>query len=189
VHRHDEAFELFHLQLTTQGQRCPTLALFVHCSSPDLTGLIRSGFSALEAYPAFRKLRVSFGCFPPVNLRSRLAAGMPDEPAPEIPRRSQRHKTLKSGRIEFNGTFSTFDVTIKDMSETGVKLKLSTTFIVPPTFQLLILNTNTGISERRTCETRWQRGDLLGARFIDAPEDAPANLARAATLRRQPPQV
>jgi hypothetical protein len=113
---------------------------------------------------------------------------MPDEPAPETPRRSQRIKTLKSGRIEFNGTFSTLDVTIKEMSETGARLKLSTTFIVPPTFQLLILNTNTGIRERRSCETRWQRGDLVGARFIDPSEIAPASSARAATLRRQPPQ-
>jgi hypothetical protein len=113
---------------------------------------------------------------------------MPDEPAPETPRRSQRIKTLKSGRIEFNGTFSTFDVTIREMSETGAKLKLSTTFVVPPTFQLLILNTNTGIRERRSCETRWQRGDLVGARFIDPSEIAPASPARAATLRRQPPK-
>ncbi len=112
---------------------------------------------------------------------------MPEEPAPETPRQSRRLKTLKSGRIEFNGIFSTIDVTIKDMSETGVKLKLSTIFVVPQTFQLLILHTNTGSSERRNCEIRWQRGDLVGARFIDASEIAPDSPASTAT-RRDPPQ-
>lgn len=84
---------------------------------------------------------------------------------PESPRSFQRQRTLKGARIELDGS-KTYDVMIRDMSEGGVKLKLAAPFSVPAEFILIILNPNTGISEERTCQTRWQRGDQVGAKFI-----------------------
>lgn len=109
------------------------------------------------------------------------------DPAPELPRASPRHRTLKAARIVFNSDFSSFDAVIRDMSEGGVRLKLGTPFIVPHLFELVILNSNTGVPERRTCETRWQRGDQVGARFVSArAEAAPPSAPAAPTLRRKP---
>lgn len=107
------------------------------------------------------------------------------EPAPEVPRNSPRQRTLKGARIVCAGS-QTFDVTIRDMSEGGVKLKLGSPFAVPPTFTLVILNPNTGISDKRSCETRWQRGDQIGARFIEALPEKVAPVLQAPSLRRPP---
>jgi hypothetical protein len=76
----------------------------------------------------------------------------------------------------------TYDVTVRDMSEAGVKLKLGSPFAVPPTFTLVILNPNTGVSDKRSCETRWQRG----ARFIEALPEKVAPILQAPSLRRPP---
>ncbi len=106
-------------------------------------------------------------------------------PAAEAPRKFPRQRTLKGARMMCEGTV-TFDVTIRDMSEGGVKLKLPSPFVVPPTFKLLILNPNTGIADTRACETRWQRGDQVGAHFIEAsPEQATPEM-KAPSLRRPP---
>jgi hypothetical protein len=78
----------------------------------------------------------------------------------------------------------TYDVTIRDLSEGGVKLKLGAPFAVPPTFLLMILNPNTGVTENRACETRWQRGDQVGAQFVAALPDRPVTRLAPASLRR-----
>lgn len=105
------------------------------------------------------------------------------EPASEAPRSSPRQRTLKGARIVCDGSL-TYDVTIRDISEGGVKLKLGSPFAVPSTFKLVILNPNTGISDRRNCETRWQRGDQIGARFIEALPATSAPALQAPGLRR-----
>ncbi len=103
------------------------------------------------------------------------------DPEAESPRQSPRQRTLKGARIVCAG--STFDVTIRDLSESGVKLKLGSAFAVPPMFELVILNPNTGVTEKRDCETRWQRGEQVGAQFVATPEKPVTRLA-AAGLRR-----
>ncbi|MEQ9505057.1 MAG: PilZ domain-containing protein [Hyphomonas sp.] len=105
------------------------------------------------------------------------------DPESELPRQSPRQRTLKGARIICAGAL-TYDVTIRDMSEGGVKLKLGSPFAVPPAFVLVILNPNTGVTEKRACETRWQRGDHVGAQFVAAsPGQAVTRLAPA-SLRR-----
>lgn len=42
-----------------------------------------------------------------------------------------RKKTLKAGRIVFNGRSSAFDCTIRNMSETGVKVVLMSSLGIP----------------------------------------------------------
>ncbi|MDP3460938.1 MAG: PilZ domain-containing protein [Hyphomonas sp.] len=106
-------------------------------------------------------------------------------PAAEAPRKFPRQRTLKGARIMCEGSL-TFDVTIRDMSEGGVKLKLGSPFVVPPIFKLLILNPNTGIADTRACETRWQRGDQVGAHFIEALPEKSKPALQAPSLRRPP---
>lgn len=105
------------------------------------------------------------------------------DPGSEAPRKYPRQRTLKGARIQFDG-LKTYDVTVRDMSEGGAKLKLGSPFAVPPAFLLIILNPNTGISERRACELRWQRGDQIGAQFVEHEQAAPMPKLAAASLRR-----
>lgn len=109
---------------------------------------------------------------------------MSDDAHSPHPRKFQRQRTLKGGRLDCGGTLS-FDVLIRDMSEGGVKLKLASPFVVPPTFELTIFNPNTGIVERRACVLRWQRGDLLGAQFT-APQATDALPSVEASGLRRP---
>lgn len=91
-------------------------------------------------------------------------------PGPESPRNPPRQRTLKGARIVFNNGRSSIDVLIRDMSESGAKLKLGTAgWAAPDAFDLVVLNTNSGVSTTYHCEKRWQRGDLVGARFVDPP--------------------
>lgn len=46
-------------------------------------------------------------------------------------RESVRRKTLKTGKIVFNGRTSAFDCTVRNMSETGAKVILLSTLGVP----------------------------------------------------------
>ncbi|MEZ5946188.1 MAG: PilZ domain-containing protein [Hyphomonas sp.] len=85
-------------------------------------------------------------------------------------RSAPRHRVLKGARIVYNGGSSSGEVVIRDLSDTGAKVKLSDVWIVPSRVDLLILNPNTGHSERRACERRWQRGVMVGLRFLDAAQ-------------------
>jgi hypothetical protein len=87
---------------------------------------------------------------------------------PILPRSAPRLRTLKAGRVVFNSDYSSYDVIIRDMSDSGIRLKLSNAFIVPRNFELVIPNPNTGILVRRACRTVWQRGDQVGAHFLEA---------------------
>ena len=94
------------------------------------------------------------------------------EGAGEEHRAAPRHRVLKGARIVFNGGHSSGEVVIRDLSDTGAKIKLADLWVVPARFDLLILNPNTGVSETRTCEKRWQHGVFLGVRFLDAVDPA-----------------
>lgn len=85
----------------------------------------------------------------------------------ENKRTADRHRTLKSGRIEVNGHSSTFDVTIRDMSESGARLVLKAVWVAPEQFDLLVLNPNSGKSDRHACQKAWQKGTLIGVCFTD----------------------
>ncbi|MFN7055320.1 PilZ domain-containing protein [Hyphomonas sp.] len=100
----------------------------------------------------------------------------PAEAPCEAPRAHRRQRVLKSARIIFNRGLSSYNATLRDISDGGAKLRLEAAMPVPRAFELLILNPNTGKPERHFCERRWQRGDLVGAEFVPAPpeaEDAP----------------
>lgn len=82
-------------------------------------------------------------------------------------RNTARHRVLKGGAIVINKLNSSFSVTLRDLSDTGVKIKLQDPWDVPARFELLINDTTTGTTTRRSCEKRWQQGVLVGARFLE----------------------
>ena len=53
-------------------------------------------------------------------------------------RHTIRHRTLKGGRIVTNDGHSTFNCTIRNLSETGALLRLVSVVGVPDTFSLLL---------------------------------------------------
>lgn len=85
---------------------------------------------------------------------------------PILPRSAPRLRTLKAARVVFNSDCSSYDVVIRDMSDSGVRLKLGAAFAVPDHFDLIIANPNSGKKDRKACEKVWQRGDQVGARFL-----------------------
>lgn len=92
----------------------------------------------------------------------------------DSPRGHPRQRTLKGARIVFNNGHSSIDVVVRDISDSGAKLKLGTaSWVAPDAFDLIIQNPGSGIAARYHCEKRWQRGDLVGARFVETPPKRP----------------
>ena len=65
-------------------------------------------------------------------------------------------RTLKAARVVFNSDCSSYDVIIRDMSDSGVRMKLGAAFAVPDHFDLIIANPNSGKKDRKACEKVWE---------------------------------
>lgn len=86
---------------------------------------------------------------------------MSEENAESSRRRQRRNRTYKAGKIVFNEGFSTIDCVIKDLSETGAKIRLENAVLIPATFDLVL-------SDNRTwnCRVRWRRMTECGVEFL-----------------------
>ena len=73
----------------------------------------------------------------------------------------QRHRTLKGGRIVFNDGRSTIDCTVRNLSEAGAKLDVSSVVGVPERFDLAIGE------EMRRCRIAWRTSAQIGVEFLD----------------------
>jgi len=71
-----------------------------------------------------------------------------------------RHRTLKGGRIVFNGGFSTLQCLVRNMSDTGALLKVVSVVGVPDNFDLVM-------DDGRTfaCAIAWRRETEIGVSF------------------------
>ncbi|AVF02778.1 MAG: hypothetical protein Devi2KO_02500 [Devosia indica] len=76
-------------------------------------------------------------------------------------RGAQRHRTLKSGKIVFNDGRSTFDCVIRNLSDTGAKLTVTSAFGVPQRFVLAMAD-----GRKLDCELAWHSETEIGVRFI-----------------------
>lgn len=93
---------------------------------------------------------------------------MQTQPGPEggANRRSEpRPRTLKGGRIVFNGGYSSFDCTVRNLSTGGALLQVATTADIPNTFDLIINNSG---DTRYHCTVRWRTHVSLGVAFAPA---------------------
>jgi hypothetical protein len=85
-------------------------------------------------------------------------------------RRAARKRTLKGAVIIFNDRRSTLSVTVRDISDTGARLRISKDVAVPEIFDLSI--DTDGIE--MPCVMAWRRGEEVGAKFTGpATKSAP----------------
>jgi hypothetical protein len=75
-------------------------------------------------------------------------------------RAAPRKRTLKGGRIAFNAGQSTIECVIRNLSETGAKLHVSSVIGIPPTFELLLSD-----NSRRKCRVVWRSLQEMGVTF------------------------
>lgn len=76
-------------------------------------------------------------------------------------RLAQRMRTLKGGKIVINNGFSTYDCTVRNLSEIGAKLTVASLLGVPETFQLAMDD-----GRRFNCETIWRKDSQIGVKFV-----------------------
>lgn len=81
-------------------------------------------------------------------------------------RRGVRRRTLKNGKIVLPGSWGTYDCIIKDVSETGARLRLAgESAILPTDFELVF------VTEALTypVHLRWRRNQEAGVEFSGPP--------------------
>lgn len=88
-------------------------------------------------------------------------ADLPEGVADER-RSDKRTKTLRAAKIIYNNKMSVTYCQIRDISGTGCKISVESTFSVPQYFTLHIQNGDT-VHE---CEVVWRRPDMMGVAFI-----------------------
>ena len=74
-----------------------------------------------------------------------------------------RQRTLRSGKIIYNNQSCVVDCQIRDMSESGCRVRVASTVSLPKHFEMQI----TGLKEKRLCEVKWRSPQELGLHFID----------------------
>ena len=76
-------------------------------------------------------------------------------------RATPRQRTLKGARIVLNDGFSTFDCTVRNLSEAGAKLMVVSILGVPQRFELALHD-----GRRFNCEMIWHREGEIGVKFL-----------------------
>jgi PilZ domain-containing protein len=76
-------------------------------------------------------------------------------------RAKARRRTLKVGKIVFNGRCSVIDCTVRDLSDTGACLELPAGIGFPNSFDLML-----GLEGwRRPCTVTWRSRNRIGVAF------------------------
>lgn len=100
-------------------------------------------------------------------------------------RRAPRKRTLKSALVIFNGRTSTLSATLRDISDTGARLRVSKDVAMPETFDLSI--DSDGIEA--PCLLAWRRGEDVGVRFTGPiVKSAPKRAQVVTALKSTTPQ-
>ena len=77
----------------------------------------------------------------------------------------RRGRTLKTGKVWFNDNRSVMNCQVRDMSDTGAKVRFEIAFDCPKRIALYL-----PIDEKhghiRPCETKWVRGTEVGFRYL-----------------------
>ena len=74
-------------------------------------------------------------------------------------RRAPRHRVLKAGTIEFGG--GGIDCTVRNLSETGAALEVTSPIGIPEHFNLVIAQDH----QVRPCKVMWRREKRIGVTF------------------------
>jgi hypothetical protein len=92
----------------------------------------------------------------------RVAPEAPVSDAAAQRRQAMRQRTLIGAQVVFNDLMSTYNCTIRDLSETGARIKLNAPVQVPPAFMLRFSD-----GRIRQCKIRRRNGLELGLEFLD----------------------
>ena len=77
-------------------------------------------------------------------------------------RNAPRHRVLKSGKVAFQSRYSVIGCTVRDISDTGARLRTNHSVSIPDNFELIIETDGLEVD----CEVAWRRGNEVGVRFI-----------------------
>src|SRR4026208_2335112 len=84
-------------------------------------------------------------------------------------RRTPRRRVLKAGIIAFNDRHSTLPCTVRDLSDTGARLRLTGSVNAPDTFELII--ELDGLEA--PCKVVRRNGNDIAVRFLSQPRIVP----------------
>jgi PilZ domain len=124
-----------------------------------------------------------------VQFRSTSSALLKQEPGDN--RGSPRRRVLKAGIAASNDRHLTAACTVRDISDTGARLRLESSLGVPDTFELIIETDGF----EADCEVVWRSKNEVGVRFLGAPRRVATKRAQIVTplvpastqsLRRKP---
>ena len=82
-------------------------------------------------------------------------------------RSSLRSRSFLSAKIIYNHGACTVDCVVRNLSETGAKLKVSEAVTIPQHFELLL-----GHGHSHRAAIRWRSGEEVGVAFLDAASSA-----------------
>lgn len=77
-------------------------------------------------------------------------------------RSSSRRRAFKGAQIAFNDGASAIDCILRDLSDTGARLKVESPLGVPDAFALRIA----GEDAQRPCRVVWRRATEIGVAFV-----------------------
>lgn len=80
-------------------------------------------------------------------------------------RHGSRRRVLKAAKIVYANSTFVVDCTVRNMSDTGAKLRVDPSVQIPDTFQLF-LKSDGLVYE---CVSKWRRNGELGVEFTSAP--------------------
>ncbi len=96
-------------------------------------------------------------------------------------RRAARKRTLKGALIIFNGRTSTLSATLRDISDTGARLRVSKDVAMPETFDLAIDTDGLEIP----CTLAWRKGEEIGVKFTGPAVKVAPKRAQVVTALKQ----
>ena len=74
-----------------------------------------------------------------------------------------RHRTLKGGRVVTNAGHSTYDCTVRNLSDAGARLRVTSIVGIPDDFELAMDD-----GRKFTCHVAWRSETDLGVQFTNA---------------------
>jgi hypothetical protein len=120
----------------------------------------------------------------------RAANALADEPRIDA-RPSRRRRVLKAGIVASNDRRLTVACTVRDLSESGARLRADSSVGIPDTFELIV--ETDGLEAN--CEVVWRKGSEVGVKFLSPPRIGAAKRVQSVTplvptqapsLRRKP---
>lgn len=95
-------------------------------------------------------------------------------------RNAARRRVLKAGVITFNNRYVTYNCTIRDLSDTGARLRVDDVTVIPASFELVIdLD-----GFEAACEVTWRRQHEIGVKFTSPPRKTAPRRAQIVSVVR-----